>query len=144
ASHALLMPLSRELPVRDDPHEAEPAEETMSSVQLHALFGLMESPLGSGAPGVTVSPTPTPGPSPVPTPSVQPVPSAPTVGRRRALCVGINHYPTAPLYGCVADAQTWQATLRALGFGEIVLLLDREATREAILKALTELVTTSA
>jgi hypothetical protein len=117
----------------------------MNSVQLHALFSLMESPLGGGSPGVTVPSTPPSGLSPVPTPStsVQPAPSGSPVGRRRALCVGINQYPTAPLYGCVADAQTWQATLRALGFSDIVLLLDREATREAILKALTELVTTS-
>src|SRR5205807_1596423 len=27
-------------------------------------------------------------------------------GRRRALCIGINKYPTAPLAGCVADAQS--------------------------------------
>ena len=84
-------------------------------------------------PSVTVSATP-------PAPPVSPGTPA---GRRRALCVGINQYPTAPLYGCVADAETWQATLRQLGFTEIAVLYDHQATRDAILAVLTELVTTS-
>ncbi|MGE3541165.1 MAG: caspase family protein [Candidatus Tectimicrobiota bacterium] len=98
------------------------------------------------------------GPSPMPEPTttgIQPpavVPVMPLTpagsssapaGRRRALCVGINQYPTAPLYGCVADAETWQATLRHLGFSEIAVLRDQQATRSAILAALTDLVTTS-
>jgi hypothetical protein len=37
-------------------------------------------------------------------------------GRRRAVCFGINQYPTAPLSGCVKDAQDWHATLTSLGF----------------------------
>ncbi len=37
-------------------------------------------------------------------------------GRRRALCIGINQYPTAPLMGCVADAQSWASALTQLGF----------------------------
>jgi hypothetical protein len=97
--------------------------------------------------GQTVIPGPTPAPGRPPMPTLvtpaQPVAAAPVVGRRRALCIGINQYPTAALYGCVADAQTWQATLQALGFSEIVMLLDQQATREAILKTLTDLVTTS-
>jgi hypothetical protein len=59
-------------------------------------------------------------------------------GLRRALCVGINTYPTAPLSGCVADAQEWAGTLRQLGF-DVSLLLDEQATRDAILRALSEL-----
>ena len=77
------------------------------------------------------------------TPPIPPVAPGATAGRRRALCVGINQYPRAPLYGCVADAETWQATLRQLGFTEIAVLHDHQATREAILAGLSELVTTS-
>jgi len=32
-------------------------------------------------------------------------------GRRRALCVGIDRYPTMPLAGCVADARDWAHAL---------------------------------
>jgi hypothetical protein len=64
-------------------------------------------------------------------------------GRRRALCIGINKYPTAPLAGCVADAQSWERALAQLGF-ESQLLLDEQATRAGILDALRNLVTTSA
>src|SRR5206468_12614070 len=49
-------------------------------------------------------------------------------GRRRALCVGIDRYPTAPLGGCANDAQEWGRTLQSLGFEEPKLLLDDEAT----------------
>lgn len=41
------------------------------------------------------------------TPPLPPITTAPGGGRKRALCVGINRYPTAPLSGCVADAQAW-------------------------------------
>ena len=34
------------------------------------------------------------------------------VGRKRALCIGINDYPTAPLAGCVSDAEDWAKTLQ--------------------------------
>lgn len=61
---------------------------------------------------------------------------------RRALCVGINTYPTAPLHGCVADANTWEHTLRQIGF-QTTKLLDEQATRDAILDQLSDLVTTS-
>ena len=69
--------------------------------------------------------------------------SAAKGGRLRALCVGINEYPTAPLSGCVPDAWTWQATLANLGFNPITVLLDHSATRDAILTALGNMVTTS-
>ena len=58
-------------------------------------------------------------------------------GRRRAICVGINAYPTAPLHGCVADAELWAKTLVAAGFEPPVMLIDALATRQAILDTLT-------
>ena len=66
-------------------------------------------------------------------------------GRRRALCVGINRYPNPQhrLAGCVADAQMWADTLGRLGFAAS-LLLDEQATREAIDRELQALVRTSA
>lgn len=64
-------------------------------------------------------------------------------GRKRALCVGINRYPTAPLNGCVADAQAWAAMFKRVGFEEPVLLLDERATRAAIVESLSTLVTSS-
>ncbi|HJX29739.1 MAG TPA: caspase family protein, partial [Thermoanaerobaculia bacterium] len=61
-------------------------------------------------------------------------------GRRRALCVGIDRYPTAPLGGCVADARLWAHTLTGLGFESPAMLLDEQATRSAILDSLARLV----
>ena len=59
--------------------------------------------------------------------------------RRKAVCVGINKYPTAPLNGCVADAELWAQTLENLDF-ETRILTDDQATREGILNALEALV----
>ena len=64
-------------------------------------------------------------------------------GQRRALCVGIDRYPTAPLGGCVNDAKQWRETLRNLGFEDPRLLLDGEATRSGILANLTNLIRAS-
>jgi hypothetical protein len=64
-------------------------------------------------------------------------------GRQRALCVGIDRYPTAPLGGCVADARLWASTLRGLGFEDATLLLDEQATRAAILDSLKRMVSES-
>ncbi|HET9211738.1 MAG TPA: caspase family protein [Thermoanaerobaculia bacterium] len=61
-------------------------------------------------------------------------------GRRRALCVGIDRYPTAPLGGCVADARLWSQTLAGLGFESPAMLLDEQATRSAILDSLGRLI----
>jgi hypothetical protein len=58
---------------------------------------------------------------------------------RRALCVGIDSYPTAPLGGCVRDAQAWAAALRSLQF-DVTTLLDTQATRARVLDALSTLV----
>lgn len=63
-------------------------------------------------------------------------------GRRRALCVGINDYPSAPLAGCVNDSRTWADAFRGQGF-EVTSLTDGEATRDAILGQLESLVQTS-
>jgi hypothetical protein len=63
-------------------------------------------------------------------------------GRRRALCVGIDDYAMAPLAGCVADATDWRDTLVRLGF-ETTLLTNRQATRQAMLAGLTDLVSTA-
>lgn len=60
-------------------------------------------------------------------------------GARRALCIGIDAYRTAPLAGCVADAKTWGQTLSGLGF-EVEFLFDRQATRDAILTGLRSLI----
>jgi Caspase domain/N-acetylmuramoyl-L-alanine amidase len=63
-------------------------------------------------------------------------PSSRGGGRRRAICVGINAYPTAALTGCVADAQLWAKTLVAAGFEPPTMLLDSLATRQAIIDTL--------
>ena len=57
----------------------------------------------------------------------------------RALCVGIDSYPTAPLEGCVRDAQSWGDVLKTLRF-DVTMLLDRDATRQRVLDALGTLV----
>lgn len=64
-------------------------------------------------------------------------------GRRRALCVGINRYPTAPLSGCVADVQAWADMFKRAGFEDPVMLLDEKATLAAIVENLSSLVTSS-
>ncbi|QBE63635.1 caspase family protein [Pseudoduganella lutea] len=61
-------------------------------------------------------------------------------GRRNALCVGIDTYPTAPLNACVNDARAWSDILVRLGFAPPRMLLDQRATRAAILQHLTQLV----
>ena len=64
-------------------------------------------------------------------------------GKRRAMCVGIDRYPAAPLAGCANDARQWRETLRHLGFEDPRLLLDGEATRSGILGNLTDLIRAS-
>lgn len=54
---------------------------------------------------------------------------------KKALIVGINAYPTAPLEGCVNDANDWNSTLRAKGF-TCSVLLDSLATKAGILSGL--------
>ncbi|HEV2839830.1 MAG TPA: caspase family protein [Chthoniobacterales bacterium] len=64
-------------------------------------------------------------------------------GRKLALCVGIDNYPTAPLGGCANDAQEWRRTFQSLGFEEPHLLLNEEATRSEILGQLSGLLGSS-
>jgi hypothetical protein len=69
-----------------------------------------------------------------------PATGTPARGRRRAVTVGINSYPSAPLNGCVADADLWRRTLQGLGFESLGDLRDAAATRDAILKSLEKLI----
>jgi hypothetical protein len=64
-------------------------------------------------------------------------------GRRRAICVGINAYPTQPLTGCVADAELWAKTFVAAGFEPPTMLLDSTATRQGIIDTLSRTFETS-
>lgn len=65
-------------------------------------------------------------------------------GRRLALCIGINDYPAPEhrLAGCVADAKVWAQSLSRRGFS-IQMLLDGQATREAIDQSIRALVNDS-
>jgi metacaspase-1 len=63
---------------------------------------------------------------------------------RRALCVGINDYPVrdSDLKGCVNDARAWARVLtERYGFpsGDVALLLDSAATKNAILSGVDSL-----
>lgn len=59
--------------------------------------------------------------------------------RRRAVCVGIDEYPTSPLYGCVNDAKEWQSVLSAAGF-ETELLANGQATRAGLVRVISDLI----
>ena len=96
----------------------------------------------TGAP-VPAQPVTTPAYAPAVGVSLPPSAAVMAGGRRRAICVGINRYPTAPLSGCVADAQAWAGALKRLGFEDPVMLLDERATRASIVESLTSLVTSS-
>ncbi|HRW17626.1 MAG TPA: caspase family protein [Dermatophilaceae bacterium] len=65
---------------------------------------------------------------------------------KRALCVGINQFAHLPmaswLYGCVNDANDMAGMLRKRGFAaqSITVLTDTQATKAAVMGALTEMV----
>lgn len=61
---------------------------------------------------------------------------------RRALCVGINDYPAAPLSGCVADAESWSRCLSGAGFA-VTRLLNERATRAGIVAGLEQMIGSS-
>src|SRR5215211_6565486 len=63
---------------------------------------------------------------------------------KRAVCVGINDYPgtNSDLKGCVNDAKDWSDALKSRGY-DIKMLLDKEATLDRIVNALTDLMTTA-
>jgi hypothetical protein len=90
--------------------------------------------LGTPAPAAPAGSTPamSPGHGSHSSPQVE-------TGRRRALCVGIDDYASAPLAGCVADANAWKAALEARGF-EVTMLVNEAATRQALMTALETLV----
>lgn len=54
-------------------------------------------------------------------------------GAKRALCIGVDAYPSDPLRGAVADANAWAATFERNGF-TADRLSDGAATRDAILQ----------
>ena len=70
-----------------------------------------------------------------------PAPQPAGTGRRTAVCVGIDAYPDDGdrLGGCVNDARRWAQALAAMGF-QTRLLLDGDATRQAIHQHLQSLV----
>ncbi|TQK03502.1 N-acetylmuramoyl-L-alanine amidase [Herbaspirillum sp. SJZ107] len=63
-------------------------------------------------------------------------------GTRRALCVGINAYPTQPLAGCLADVESWRKALDGAGFA-VTRLLDQQATRDNIIGQLKQMIAES-
>ncbi|KRE31085.1 caspase family protein [Agromyces sp. Soil535] len=63
-------------------------------------------------------------------------------GRRRALCIGIDTYPTAPLNGCVEDAKAWAKEFTTAGF-RVETLHDKDATRANMVDAIQNLVVSS-
>lgn len=90
-------------------------------------------------------PATVPAPQPTAPPAPAPASSSPVepTGRRAALCIGIDRYPSPhELHGCVADARLWAETLTAFGF-ETDLLTDEAATRDGILNALGRFIDTS-
>lgn len=60
---------------------------------------------------------------------------------KKALCIGINNYPGThmDLQGCVNDANDWAAVLGARGF-KVATLLDEQATKAAMVKAMSDLI----
>lgn len=61
---------------------------------------------------------------------------------KRALIIGINAYPTAPLQGCINDLIDYQNTLGAKGFS-YVALSDWQATKARILAELRTMVSSA-
>jgi hypothetical protein len=114
--------------------------QTITGAVTHVPFAVKDpdcEKASSRASAVVAAPGYFPG---VPSPATRPGTGADAGGgRRRALCVGIDSYPTSPLAGCVRDAQTWAAALRTLQF-EVTTVLDTDATRQRVLDAVTALV----
>lgn len=65
--------------------------------------------------------------------------SSGTRARKRALCIGIDEYPSPyTLGGCVNDARNWSKRLSSLGF-EVTTLVNADATRAGILSGLSQM-----
>ena len=62
---------------------------------------------------------------------------------KKAVCVGINNYPGVlnDLKGCVNDANDWAELLTEFDF-DVIVLLDKQGTRENMKSALRDLVAT--
>lgn len=72
-----------------------------------------------------------------PAPSLAPLAS---LGRRRALCIGIDNYPhITPLGGCLKDADRWRSALETAGF-EVTTVDEKDATAEVIVARLRNLI----
>ena len=134
-----------------DPIEAYPAtgargggaleRDWLNEVDWPEFFNRPPRPVGVALPGVSPAVPvgiPTPPSGTVPVLGVPTLPAA--TGRRLALTIGINAYPTAPLHGCVADADLWDKTLRGLGFEMQPPLRDGDATRERIMAEMNALI----
>lgn len=64
---------------------------------------------------------------------------------KKALCIGINDYPGTQmdLQGCVNDARDWAAVLGGRSYS-VACLLDEQATRNAIMESIRDLVSAAA
>lgn len=62
---------------------------------------------------------------------------------KKALCIGIDRYPRAPLSGCVNDSRAWQRALSSRGFEIVPPLENQNATLRNMLKELDALVSGS-
>jgi hypothetical protein len=92
--------------------------------------------LGGASPAAATAPAPVTAAPAGSAPAPPPAATLTGVGARVALCVGIDEYASAPLAGCVNDAKRWKATLERIGFNDVRLLTNGEATRQGILDAL--------
>ena len=101
------------------------AERLVSSIKPAVAFATPSAPIPTQAPALVPSAS-----IPVSTPTTS------GVGRRLALCVGIDTYPSAPLGGCVADARLWSARLSNLNF-TVTNLINEQADEASLFGALT-------
>ena len=63
-------------------------------------------------------------------------------GAQRALCIGIDEYPGAPLKGCVNDSRNWSAEFQRLGF-TVTALENEQATLAGVRAAITRILETT-
>lgn len=139
-----------QLHVTPPPTEAQPVPPAPTPWSSPPAAPNQPPTITSEPPHVAIAPLPPviiiadPQPAPLP---VIPLPDE--AGTKRAVIVGINHYldPSAPpLSGCVNDA--WNIKnkcVKSWGFNDeyIILLLDAQATKAAIVAALKEYVAAS-
>jgi len=67
----------------------------------------------------------------------------PAVGKKRALCFGINDYPGSSndLRGCLNDVAEWSKLLKfAYKFDEVATMTDANCTKDNIVKAMKEII----